>query len=106
MGIERVMSVEWDKHNCARLAESIDTRGEDPPQCLEIQKRDVFFIGTNPPELKERLYDITIWSGDTTGDKTFYGLSERQICEIAESMIRLVGGTFRIDPPPAPEIKF
>lgn len=98
------MSDSWDKHGFARLAESVDTRGEDPPQGLEIQRQDIFFIGTNPPELKERQFNLTIYSGDD--DLTFHGLSAREVCEIAESMIRLVGGTFRIEPPPPPDIKF
>lgn len=98
------MTNSWDKHGFARLAESVDTRGEDPPQGLEIHCRDIFFIGTNPPELKEREFDLTIYNGDE--DLTFHGLSGRQVCEIAEDLIRLVGGTVRIDPPPPPEIQF
>ena len=94
----------WDKHNSARLVESVDTRGEDPYQMLEIQYRDCFFLGTNPPELKERTYDLRVFVGDD--DMAFSGLSAQSICRIAEDLIRLVGGTVRIDPPPPPEIKF
>jgi len=96
--------MDWNEHGFARLAESVDTRGEDPPQGLEIQRRDIFFLGTNPPELKEKLFNLTIYSGDD--DLTFHDLSARKVCEIAEDMIRLVGGTIRIDPPPPPEINF
>lgn len=96
--------IKWDKHGLARLAESVDTRGEDPSQVLEIQRRETFFIGTEPPELKERTFDLTIYRDDD--DMTFYGLSARQVCQIAEDLVRLVGGSFRIDPPPQPEIKF
>lgn len=96
--------ITWDKYNSARLAESVDTRGEDPCQMLEIQYRDSFFLGTNPPELKERTYDLRVFVGDD--DMAFSGLSARQICQIAEGMIKLVGGSFRIEPPDDPEIKF
>jgi hypothetical protein len=97
------MTESWDKHGFARLAESVDTRGEDPPQGLEIQRRDIFHIG-EPRELKRREYDLRIYVGDD--DMAFSGLSARQICEIAEDLIRLVGGAVRIDPPADPEIKF
>jgi hypothetical protein len=95
---------DWDKRGYVLLAESVDTHGEDPPQGLEFQRQDIFFLGTNPPELKERQFNLTIHNGDH--DLTFSGLSARKICEIAEDMIRLVGGTFRVEPPPPPEIKF
>jgi hypothetical protein len=95
---------DWDKYNSVRLAESVDTRGEDPEQTLEIYRKDSFVIGTNPPELKERRFNITVYVGDE--DLTFHGLTARKVCEIAETMIRLVGGALRVDPPDDPEIKF
>lgn len=98
------MTDSWDKHGFARLAESVGRDAEDPDQGLEIQRQDTFFIGSDPPELKERRFNLTIYSGDD--DLTFHGLSARKVCEIAEEMIRLVGGSFRIEPPADPEIKF
>jgi hypothetical protein len=96
--------VDWNKNGFATLAESVDCRGEDPAQQLEIHRQDIFFIGTEPPELKERTFNLTVYNGDS--DLTFHGLSAKQICSIAEDMIRLVGGSFRIEPPPPPEIRF
>lgn len=96
--------VEWDKHGVAQLAEYVDTRGEDESELLEIQRREVFLAGTNPPELLERTFDISIYCGDR--DMTFHGLTARKVCQMAEDMIRLVGGSLRVDPPTDPEIKF
>lgn len=98
------MSDSWDKHGFARLAESVDAHGEGPDQGLEINRQDIFFIGADPPELKERVFNLTIYNGDD--DLTFSGLSGRQICQIAEDLIRLVDGRVRIEPPPPPGIKF
>jgi len=95
---------QWNANGFARLAESVDTRGEDPDQAFEIQRQDVFFVGPEPKQLKERTYNLTIYSGDD--DITFYGLSARKVCQIAEDMIKLVSGSFRIEPPADPEIKF
>lgn len=98
------MSDSWDKYNCFRLAESVDSRCEDPNQVLEIQFQDSFHLGTDPPELKERRFNLTIYVGDD--DMTFHRLSAREICDIAEDMIRLVGGSLSVKPPADPEIRF
>lgn len=96
--------IEWNHQGCAHLAESVDTRGEDPDQLLEIQRRESFHIGTDPPELKERLFDLRIYNGDD--DMAFNGLTARKVCQIAEDLIRLVGGSLRVEPPADPEVRF
>lgn len=96
--------IEWDKYNSARLAESVDCRGEDPHQMLEIHRSDIFFPGPEPRELKARQFNLTVFVGDD--DLTFHGLSAREVCQVAEDMIRLVGGSIRVEPPADPEIRF
>jgi hypothetical protein len=98
------MTNSWNSHGFANLADSVDMHGEDPNQTLEIQRHDIYFIGPEPRELKERVYDLRIYVGDD--DLSFSGLSARKVCEIAEDLIRLVGGSLRVDPPADPEIKF
>ena len=66
--------------------------------------RESFSLGTDPPELIERRYDLTVFNGDD--DLTFHGLSAAKACEIAETMIRFVGGSLRVAPPADIEIKF
>lgn len=86
------------------LAESTGRHPEDPDQGLEMLRLDSFSLGTDPPELVGRRFDLTVYNGDD--DLTFHGLSAAKVCEIAESMIKFVGGTFHIDPPADPEIRF
>lgn len=93
---------EWDKHGTAHLAEYVDTRGEDESEILELQRVEI--RKGIPPETVEVTYALTIYDGKE--DMTFHGMTARKVCEVAEDMIRLVGGRLRVDPPPPPEIKF
>lgn len=87
-----------------RLADSVGRHPEDPDQGLEMQRQDSFSLGTNPPELVGSRFNLTVYNDDD--DLTFHGLSAAKVCEIAEAMIKFVGGTFHVEPPPDPEIKF
>ncbi len=94
---------EWSKHNCVTLIDNFASRGEeDTARLLEMQKFEVYA----DRDLDRIEYSLMIGVDDN--DLTIGPLTARQICEIAENMIRLVGGTLqaRVEPPDDPEIRF
>jgi hypothetical protein len=91
--------IEWSSPNsCVTLVEHVDTRGE-PARAIEF----IRVQPENPPDLPP-YYNLSIV---TEGEDMSFGrMSAQEVCQMAQDMIRLVGGIPRVDPPVDPEIRF